>query len=281
MTGNNIPSTNLPTGLKALYFVRTGTSSTQDGDSPFAPMNNPIIANYRKAIDQLLAKNGWKAASGELHLGSNNLGVVGYSNGIFFVKSDKFKMIRVGVNSDIHIKNMALLENPQGLVTFNTDGFTSWVSKTNNTIPRMIEFNVKMEQQMLAAGGALLGGLISGVGEGIGKVVQNNWAAKMQAQYLQAQQALSDSQQAAISQRNKDMFERNLMLTGYKGASAQAGGSNDFGSVQGGVQGPQPRGTFSEVPFIYGETKNPNETNKPLPNEPEHIYSQVPENLYV
>lgn len=250
-TGNSMPSTPLPTGVKLLTFLRPGTSTKLTSDIPFVPIEKPLLPKAMKALRELIAEVGFKAVKATLVINGENKGEVGFLDGQFIVRSDSFKRLLPRVGDDVKLTNISELPYPQALAAFNTTGFQSWAATKVVTRAR-VDFSI-FEQQAAAFAAAMAGNAISGIGAGITEWSRQKHQKAMMEQMNNANAALQGANNAAIARRQKEMFERNLQLTGYSSSSAQ------FGLI-----GPRTENHMNTQPyrnleqsFIKGEILNP------------------------
>ncbi|APF29089.1 polyprotein [Diabrotica virgifera virgifera virus 2] len=232
-TGNSMPSTTLPTGLKQLSFVRSGTTTQVTEDLPFVPLYKPIIKNAFRAFDEYLVNNGFSnLVRGDLYIAGENKGQIGYQNSTFFVRTDDFKKIFANIGQDIKIKNIADLPQANAINAFNTTGMSTWISSGKRT-RRRLDLN-NFHQQSATVGGAVM----TGLGNGFSAWGDQLFQERMQNAVLANNRAIAGANNAALAERQKAAFERNLELKGYNSSSSQYG---LFGT-------PKPRGGTAVAP---------------------------------
>jgi hypothetical protein len=209
-TGNNMPSAILPTGLKQLSFVRSGTTTTVAEDLPFTPLYKPIIRNAFKALDEILADKAITMAKMNLIINGENKGEIGYNSSTFFVRTDTFKVSFPRVGNSIKLSNITELSSPQGLTVFNTTSMSPWVTPGTRRYRPRINFN-----DYVPEASAIAGGMISGLGSGLSAWANQQFQSRMLQQLHNNNSALQGANNAALAKRQKEAFERNLELKGY------------------------------------------------------------------
>lgn len=150
----------------------------------------------------------------DMYVGEENLGQVGFTDGIFVVRSDSKNLIRPSIPSTVMLKNISPISNLQTLQVFDVTSFSSWATSSPKSRSRHIPLSHFEYQSSIA---------LAGIGQGLAGMGSMLFEQQQQERLLRNQRAIADSNNLALAERQRLMFERNLQLAGINSTSSRAG----------------------------------------------------------
>jgi hypothetical protein len=227
-SSNNASSSALPSGLRTISIVRTGTTSTVIGDNPFFPILAPDVRGAKSILNDLCDKLSSQWLAFEVTVDGIAIGTAVYSDSVMAVRSPSPRQIRVGMPKRIVATNIRAIDQPSAIPNFNVTGFVDWTEKKAYSGERP-RFSLMHMQRQSGVGFALAGGAsaLNGIFDYFKTQEQRGWMDKYQKTQLDAQKALSDNLQFLKNQGQLDLAQKNfdnqMLLLGKNSVSSQAG----------------------------------------------------------
>nr|UCR92499.1 MAG: polyprotein [Apis picorna-like virus 4] len=265
LTGNSLPATALPNGLKTAFMVRPGTSTTTTDDAAFAPITAPGIHSLYKTLNDYLVTLNTELIIADLVVAGNILGKVGYVKNAFLTRTSGVKVIKTALTTDIQMINITAASNTSAISVLNVGGFASWSGSNTYFVGRVFSF----QSAFMALGMAAQAGsnMMQAIGNGLMYWDYKSWQDarldKQNALRLQLMEMQNEAAKQVQAMRNQNEIDKiqkqaeiKQSLLGYSGNSAQNGnleGRSRGESVQRPpILGVEANGMIPRVPLQSG-----------------------------
>ncbi|UXD80015.1 putative polyprotein [Myrmica rubra picorna-like virus 5] len=282
-SGNNVPTTSLPAGIRFAAMCRPGTSSNISNESGFYPLLAPGIAGVFGNLDLIAHSLKADIIQMDVLVDGRLFTKVAYADGTFLVRTNVSRRIRTALSTNIILDNIQPIDNINTLPPVPINGFEPWTTGAASLSDRFMNMKF-MRQSAALIGASAAGGLFSGLTSALQFGEYNQWRNNYLQKQIDAQRSLAMMNNQNQRDLSKQNFDQRMELLGRSSSSALSG--NVASSL------PPPSYTTNSLPSKYSDNasnssvSNASTTSYVQPrdieanhyeqiNYPEHIYEEL------